>query len=786
MLTLMAKAVHLSGEVVEVRGVFGLDGGSLGRGAECDLVLPDPDRRISRLQAWVSYSNGNYLVVNASTSNPMYVNGVELSPGSVKALNSGDELRAGSYVLVVQCSDEEPATAVEQVRPTPDQRNEKATEPVPGPAVAARDGSAGIDALIARPSVSQGVAPSNPFADLLGSATTGSEPALAEPMGQSGMAPTQSTPACTANQVDGPSVPLEKLDNARALGQAFTQEQRPALASLAPPIDVQQSSSFDPADPFADLLKEAAPLGNGSGQHPLSQDSLSTSLPLSPSTRGPEPRGLKAEAIPDPFALPRSQSSPHTIELGPGADNLSRLAGDPFADLMGAPVQEQLANVELSVPGFSRNAAGYIPHDFNPMDLQPVSDRNSADPLSPLGRGGRGLQDVLPKSSVDSIFDPCSESPTALAVDPLDATSNAAMQISESVDPLRLFDSGKRGFFDDSAPSEPGRSAHNHAREMASFFRPPTAVEESANTLMHDLPGSPSTDVNADPLAPVGLQPLTPLSVDPISGQGAASLPVSDTPPGEGGAGQDAQPDLPAIPHLPSAHGVLNAGEGVPVSLLPSTAALVQQGFPGSQASVSDASALVKAFLKGAGLEALPAEAMTPELMETVGRLISISAQGMVDLLAGRAAVKQEVHLSVTLINPKSNNPLKFLPDGRTALLQMLGPKMPGFMPAVEAMEEAIQDLVTHQTAIAAGTQATIEALFRRFDPATLEASHSQLGMGEKMSRTLHRARLWSLYVAQYAQIREEVKDGFFKRLGAEFQDAYNKEYERDRNQNDD
>ena len=188
-------------------------------------------------------------------------------------------------------------------------------------------------------------------------------------------------------------------------------------------------------------------------------------------------------------------------------------------------------------------------------------------------------------------------------------------------------------------------------------------------------------------------------------------------------------------------------------------AALVQQGFPGSQASASDASALVKAFLKGAGLEALPAEAMTPELMETVGRLISISAQGMVDLLAGRAAVKQEVHLSVTLINPKSNNPLKFLPDGRTALLQMLGPKMPGFMPAVEAMEEAIQDMVTHQTAIAAGTQATIEALFRRFDLATLEVSHSQLGMGEKVSRTLHRARLWSLYVAQYAQIREKVKD---------------------------
>ena len=106
---------------------------------------------------------------------------------------------------------------------------------------------------------------------------------------------------------------------------------------------------------------------------------------------------------------------------------------------------------------------------------------------------------------------------------------------------------------------------------------------------------------------------------------------------------------------------------------------------------------------------------------------------------------------------------------------------MPGFMSATQAMEEAVQDLVTHQSAIAAGTQATIEALFRRFDPVAIETDHSQLSMGEKVSKTIHHARLWGVYLAQYRQIRDEVKDSFFKRLGAEFQDAYNKEYGRDR-----
>ena len=77
--------------------------------------------------------------------------------------------------------------------------------------------------------------------------------------------------------------------------------------------------------------------------------------------------------------------------------------------------------------------------------------------------------------------------------------------------------------------------------------------------------------------------------------------------------------------------------------------------------------------------------------------------------------------------------------------------------------------------------QATIEALFRRFDPVAIEADHPQLSMGEKVSKTIHHARLWGVYLAQYRQIRDEVKDSFFKRLGAEFQDAYNKEYGRDR-----
>ena len=316
---------------------------------------------------------------------------------------------------------------------------------------------------------------------------------------------------------------------------------------------------------------------------------------------------------------------------------------------------------------------------------------------------------------------------------------------------------------------------------MAAFFRPPAAIAEDARASQQAESLPLAADAISGPLTNPGTQPALASVDDEVEPVVAESMQPASPLPGQGVAEPlvrvQASEGVPPPPVV-EAHYM---ARDVQSSQLTPAVATQQLTKPSGDVSGSAAAAWIAAFQKGAGLESLPAHVITPELMETVGRMMSIAAQGMVDLLAGRAAVKQEVHLSVTLINPRSNNPLKFLPDGHTALLQMLGPRMPGFMSATQAMEEAVQDLVTHQSAIAAGTQATIEALFRRFDPVAIETDHPQLSMGEKMSKTIHHARLWGVYLAQYRQIRDEVKNSFFKRLGAEFQDAYNKEYGRDR-----
>ncbi|WP_172327965.1 type VI secretion system-associated FHA domain protein TagH [Mangrovicoccus sp. HB161399] len=86
------------GRPVEMRG------GSLtiGRGAENDVVLPDPDRMISGRHCAIEDQNGNLVVVDFSTNGTFLNYGkVRLGPAPTP-LNDGDILCIGSYELVIE------------------------------------------------------------------------------------------------------------------------------------------------------------------------------------------------------------------------------------------------------------------------------------------------------------------------------------------------------------------------------------------------------------------------------------------------------------------------------------------------------------------------------------------------------------------------------------------------------------------------------------------------------------------------------------------------------------
>ncbi|KIN75697.1 type VI secretion system-associated FHA domain protein TagH [Sulfitobacter mediterraneus] len=85
-------------------------GGSLtvGRGPANDLVLPDPDRMLSKNHFVLEEHDGRYVIVDLST-NGTFLNYSKVPLGRTpKPLNSGDVLSAGGYELVVEIGAELP------------------------------------------------------------------------------------------------------------------------------------------------------------------------------------------------------------------------------------------------------------------------------------------------------------------------------------------------------------------------------------------------------------------------------------------------------------------------------------------------------------------------------------------------------------------------------------------------------------------------------------------------------------------------------------------------------
>jgi len=83
--------------------VFGVSGGSIGRSAENDWVLPDDMRYVSGRHARIIFYKGRYLLQDTS-SNGTYVNDNEKPLGNQNPheLKSGDILRIGEYHVQVQ------------------------------------------------------------------------------------------------------------------------------------------------------------------------------------------------------------------------------------------------------------------------------------------------------------------------------------------------------------------------------------------------------------------------------------------------------------------------------------------------------------------------------------------------------------------------------------------------------------------------------------------------------------------------------------------------------------
>lgn len=281
----------------------------------------------------------------------------------------------------------------------------------------------------------------------------------------------------------------------------------------------------------------------------------------------------------------------------------------------------------------------------------------------------------------------------------------------------------------------------------------------------------------AQSMAPVpGADPSLPgMSTDPLALFGADAAAVPPPPLGA----QPAQADHLAAIHAawqpPRVQSPFQAAPAPTPAPVPAAATAPQPHV----ASAADAAALWAAFCQGAGIDVrVPPHEVAARLHE-VGRILRSAVDGALQLVAVRASTKHELRAGVTVIQQRDNNPLKFTPDARSALEQLLQPPLRGFLEGPAAMDDAMHDLVGHAIGSVAGLRAAVEGMLDRFAPEALASKLSDGSFLDNLLPMNRKARLWDLYLQHNQAIREEAQEDFHTLFGKAFVAAYQQQIER-------
>ena len=286
----------------------------------------------------------------------------------------------------------------------------------------------------------------------------------------------------------------------------------------------------------------------------------------------------------------------------------------------------------------------------------------------------------------------------------------------------------------------------DHVSAVESYFEPPSAkielrIPENWDNVPEPLSpvAQPSPDVPRPPPRVAEMPPVMP----------------QPTPP----ATMEAEPIAIAVP--------------APAPPAPRYTAAAPVASANAEAPSAESAAL-QTLLRGAGIEGLALnDAQAAELLESFGKIMREVVAGVMEVLLARASLKSEFRMSMTMIRPVENNPLKFSVNVDEAMRHLLMQHERGYLPAVEAFEQAFDDIKHHQMAMIAGMRAAYENLLRRFDPVTLEEKFERLLRAGIVLPGTRKLRYWDLYVETYQELAKDAEDNFQRLFGEEFARAY-------------
>jgi type VI secretion system FHA domain protein len=180
----------------------------------------------------------------------------------------------------------------------------------------------------------------------------------------------------------------------------------------------------------------------------------------------------------------------------------------------------------------------------------------------------------------------------------------------------------------------------------------------------------------------------------------------------------------------------------------------------------SDSAALLGLRAAGIDFAGLDGDALA-----SIGQVLRVVVEGLLEVLRARKDIKREFRAETTEFKPTENNPLKFALNADDAL-QKLFAHTSGFLPPVDAFQEAFDDLKSHQIAMLAGMRAALTFVLKQFDPEVLEEEFDRGLKRGAILEIMNKTKYWELYRDKYASLADDERS--FKRLfGDEFTRAY-------------
>lgn len=406
---------------------------------------------------------------------------------------------------------------------------------------------------------------------------------------------------------------------------------------------------------------------------------------------------------------------------------------------------------------------------------------------SPVPDDPFGIIDAAPTPAGAPGAAPAARASAALLPEPWEGDLPGGLADTAELDPLNALGGAA------APPTEPPRVNWQGASPLADHFEPPAPGRASPviepnwqdSVVARDRPVPEQPPPPARQAAP---RPAAPV-IDPnwrdhsvVADVRPASAPPPQAvreavPPPRPRPGARERADAEAV-RSPAPAGVERAAAAAPPSR-PAQASGPSATPAGPAAPLPPAPALpagLTALLHGAGLSERD---LSPEILCELGQVLRIVVQGVMEVLQARAEIKSQFRLPLTRVQAKENNPLKLSPNVESALHTLLVLRDPGYLPTVQAFEDAFADIRSHQMAMLEGLRVAFESMLKSFDPKGLEQEFEKSAGRGGLLGFGGRAKFWDLYVERFSRLGTDADDTFRRLFGDVFAEAYERQLER-------